>query len=556
MGKRKGQRGRVKAAMKPASPNRALSVSNGDTESPRAVLKARIAGRDLAIVARRGSYRAANNPRSRVQTPYGGSGDQQADPWSRRIVRELSRDMDRNSDTYRTLLDDFQRAVVGEGVRCMPRSSDQAWNKTAAALLDKTMRRVRGGIDARQMRSGYQLQGDFVRAVAGDGDAAILKLDNGRIQLIESEQITAGTSNMTAPLSYTDGITVDAAGAPQTVTLCPYNRMTGALDYGGAQTVDYEHVEFAAIKTRFSQTRGLPILVAGLEDWERIDSYKESEVIAAEQGSMIYGAIKYPPGNMAFGTAYGATQTGNDAQAPTQGFNGGYAPGTSNIDWHETSAGYLLELPNGVEYMPVNPGRPNRDAAPFLIEMIRQFCANAGLPYEIVYNDLRGLSWSIQRALVALARDKIGCWQANTFSHVFAGVYRWMIARLIEAGDLEEVDGWDEFDLVWPQLSWPDEGKEFEAQQFGLRGRLTSRHRVFGTDWRGLLDEHLIELEYASDLARKYNAKYPEWPVTPQDVLGLADEQARVGGGDERKDGEMPDAKRVDETQTQETAAL
>lgn len=508
----------------------------------RSILRGKIGGREMAIVARRGSFRSSNNPHSRVQTPYGGSGDQHADPWSRRIIRELSRDMDRNSDTYRTLMDEWVRVMVGDGVRALFRSSNEEWNQRANRLIHKRMSSIRGGVDSRQMKTGYRLLGDFVRSCGVDGDGAILKLTGAMIQVIESEQITSGTTGMSmGPLNYCDGIKMDAGGAPKKFHICPYSQKTGAIDYGRGKDYDADVVEFVAIgSARSSQTRGLPLLVAGLDDWERIDSYKESEIIAAEQSSMIYGAIEYPEGNMGAGARYANDGSVGGASAPLPGFRGGFKD-DGTIDWNPVSAGYIMELPNGVKYVPINPQRPNRDTAPFLIEMLRQFGANAGLPYELVYNDLRGLSWSIHRAMVVVARDKIKHYQTTYFQPIFTNFYVWLTAQLIEEGELEEVDGWDEVELAWPQISWPDEGKEFEAQNLGLRSALTNRHKLFGPEWRKMLDERMIEIIYASELVTQYNKQYPDFKMTPHEFLGLADTKETpaeegVPASDELKD--------------------
>ncbi len=479
---------------------------------PRHVLRAKVNGKDFAIVARRGSYRAANNPRSRVQTPYGGSGDQQTDPWSRRIIREMSRDMERNCDTYRILLDDWSRWIVGSGVKAMPTTKDAKWNELAADLIDKKFKQVEGGLDCRQRKSWYQLQADFARAVAMDGDAGILKLANFRIQMLESEQITSGTSSISGgQTQYSDGVNLNAAGAAYSYTVLPYDGMTGALDYGLAENYDAEFVQFTANVDRFSQTRGMPLMVAGLDDWERIDSYRESEVIAAEQGSLIYGAIEYPEGQMGFAKAYlpGQTQPGGPAsgESPSAGFNGGWN-NSGEVDWHGSNAGYMMELPNGAKYIPVNPQRPNKDAAPFMIELLRQFCGNGGLPYEIVYNDLRGLSWSVHRGMVALARDKIRSQQIKLFANPFGNIYLWALANLIESGELAANEEWESYELVWPEISWPDEGKEYEAQTLGLSKGLTTRHRLFGPSWRKMIDERMEEINYAAELCLEFNKKY------------------------------------------------
>jgi capsid protein len=519
-----GKAKRTKAAPAPAREHTSVKrVENPLTAASalHARVKEIVTVQRQAIQARRGSYRAAMNPRSRVQTPYGGSGDQHVDQWSRRMLRETSRDMDRNADTFRVLNDAFTCAVVGRGVKYRPTTSDTEWNRLAARVVHDLMSRDRDGIDIRGLRSGYRWQYDFVRSFAVDGEAAVLKLDGLKIQPIESEQISNGGSTSEREI---DGVRMDERGRPIAFHLAPYGP-SGAVDYGTGEQDDYpaDVVEWVANRNRFSQTRGVPMVVASLDDWERLDSFKESEIIAAEQGSQIYGAIEHQPDDLGSSTPF----TPQDSVAdPSQTMRGGVANTSlgAQVDWQPTVAGAILDLPRGMKYVPVNPQRPNKDAVPFMLELVRQFCANAGLPYEFVYNDVRGLSWSVNRALVQMARDRVSIWQEQFFGPVFANIYRWLVSGLILSGALPPNDEWDKLELSWEQISWPDEGAEYEAQERGLLKGLTTRHRVHGPHWRDIMEERFVELGFAAELAQKHNAAFPEFAVSPMFFLGFETE--------------------------------
>lgn len=475
-----------------------------------------IAVKRRAVQARRGSYRAAMNPRSRNQTPYGGSGDQHVDMWSRRMMRELSRDMDRNADTFRILNDAFTCAVVGEGVQYRPTTKDAEWNKVVAKKVHQKMLKDRGGVDSRGIRSGYRGQYDLVRAFAVDGESGFIKLENRTVQFYESEQLTDGGQLGDHNV---DGVRMDDIGQITEYHICPYDNM-GRLNLDSGDDWGADVVEWLANRSRFSQTRGVPLLVASLDDWERLDSFRESEIIAAEQGSQIYGAIEHPDGDI--GNSHPFTP-GNAGVDPSQTVRGGLSS-DGQIDWQPTTAGALLDLPNGKKYVPINPQRPNRDAVPFLMELLRQFCANVGLPYEFVYNDVRGLSWSVNRALVQMARDRIKVWQTQTFGPVMTNWYHWLIAGMIEDGEIPFHEEWEQHELAWPQISWPDEGAEYEAQQLGLLKGLTTRHRVHGPRWREFMEERFMELEFASELSIKHNVAFPDFKVNPYFFLGFEDE--------------------------------
>lgn len=484
----------------------------------------------VAVQARRGSYRAAMNPRTRVQTPWGGSGDQQLDMWSRRMLRELSRDLDRNADTFRILNDAFASAVVGKGVQYRPMTKDDEWNKLALEYVHQLMLADKKGVDYRGVRCGYKIQYDLVREYAVDGEMGFLKLSNVTIQPFESEQVTNGGYMQTDVGAVTfqtvDGVNMDAGGRVTSYHICPFDAL-GRLDYGDGTDYSVKDVEWCANRARFSQTRGTPLLVACLEDWERLDSYRESEIIAAEQGSQIYGVIKHQVGDLGTGRPFAGSQI-DPGRIMRSGINDGMSANGYQINWQPTVAGAILDLPDGKDYVPIDPKRPNPEAVNFLMELLRQFCANSGLPYEWVYNDVRGLSWSVHRGLVQMARDRIAIWQTQFFGPIFRNFYTWLVGSLIDDGRLPGNPEWRKFELDWPQISWPDEGAEYEAQANGLLKGLTTRHRVYGAGWRGMIDERMIELEYAAKKATDYNAKYPDFKVTPQFVLGFEDSIKRA----------------------------
>ena len=486
-----------------------------------------VAVQRAAVQARRGSYRAAMNPRTRVQTPFGGSGDQQLDMWSRRMLRELSRDLDRNADTFRILNDAFAAAVVGNGVQYRPMTSDDAWNKLALAYVHQLMLADKTGVDYRGIRCGYKIQWDLVREYAVDGEMGFLKLANRTIQPFETDQLTNGGYSQSAVGAVTyqsvDGVNMDPGGRVNSYHICPWDDL-GRLDYGHGADYSVNDVEWCANRARFSQTRGTPLLVACLEDWERLDSYRESEIIAAEQGSQIYGVLKHQVGDLGTNRPFPSSQIdpANIVRGGVNSGNSAYGYGYE-INWQPTVAGAILDLPDGKDYVPIDPKRPNPEAVKFLMELLRQFCANSGLPYEWVYNDVRGLSWSVHRGLVQMARDRITIWQTQFFGPVFRNFYTWLVGSLIEDGKLPPNAEWEKFEMDWPQISWPDEGAEYEAQANGLLKGLTTRHRLHGAGWRGYLDERSTEYEYAAELAIRINKKYPDFKITPQFMLGFED---------------------------------
>jgi hypothetical protein len=100
--------------------------------------------------------------------------------------------------------------------------------------------------------------------------------------------------------------------------------------------------------------------------------------------------------------------------------------------------------------------------------------------------------------------------QNKLFATPFGDIYLWTLANLIASGEVPANEEWESFDLVWPELSWPDEGKEFEASVLGLSKGLTTRHKIMGPTWRKMLDQQMEELNYAAKLCVKFNEEFAE----------------------------------------------
>jgi capsid protein len=441
------------------------------------------------VTAMRGSFRATENKRTRTHFTQG-SGDMHADPYTRRMSRELARDLHRNSGPFFAMLNRWTRLVVGSGVQVRPTTSNPEWNRRAAEAFDRRAKSTRSGLDARGIRSWYALQRLFAQQLCIDGDMGVLKLADGTVQLIEAEQIDGGEPVMVPGATQVfNGVAMNDAGRALAYFVRDY------ANRGEAHPIAPELMPFQALTGRYSQTRGLPLLVSCLDDFEMSDSYVESEVIAAEQGAQVYGAIEFPLGQDPYGALDETDRTGANPGHIRGGVNG-----AGEVDWQPTTAGSLMMLGNGQKYVPINPQRPNRDAEPFSIFLLRGYSSVLGLPYEIVYDDLRGLSWSTSRALISSARQTLHVWQTELLAPVFSDVYRWTIARMIEAGELPRISDWDKHEHEWPELEWPDPLKETQQAAAAIALGKTSLHRVCGQSWEAILNEQAQEAAHRDAL--------------------------------------------------------
>ena len=458
--------------------------------------------------ARRASYRAALNPRSRVQTALGGSGDSHADQLTRRLLRELARDLDRNASAFTTLHNKFAQFLTGRGVPWIPRTGDQTWDQQAQAFLDARMRSQ--AVDVRGLKTGYDLQGLYARGFSVDGDSLALMIEGGQIQMLEAEQLDGDLTP--GNLLASTGISMTDAGAAEAFNIRPY----GPGEWLGESTpFTPDQVTFTANSNRPSQTRGTPLLHACLDDFERADSYVESEVIAAEVSSQVWVTMNYREGKSPQ-LPYGQP---NDPDQNDSAIRGGLKT-DGQVDWQPSVAGSALVAPDGMTATPWNPQRPNVNAEPFLIWLLRTWCGSIGVAYELIFNDLRSMSWAVAKAYVDLTNATIADYQTKKLESPFRRWYLHQIAWAISTGILPPNPKWFQGDLDWPRLTEPDDQKRFDANKAGYQSGQTSRRRQLGNDWKPILDELGEEWEHACLIARNANKKFPEFPVTPDYFLG------------------------------------
>lgn len=491
-----------------------------------AMSRARLVRQRAGITASMGSYRAAESPRTRAPyTVLGGSGDVHADNRTRRIVREMTRDLERNSHLFGILqnrwLDDLGAPEPHF------RSVDPVWNTRMHARWQAKKVKRRGGWDARQMTDFAGWVRLFAGSVARDGDVGVVKASDGTWPLIESDRIDSPVK-ANQYQSTVSGLTLDRAGAIQKVWICPvingYPRVAQAVPYSA------DDVEFCAHRQRQSQTRGMPPLVAGIDDFERGDSLLESSVIQAEQASGIYGVIKKLRAEL-------GRATGSQAIAPIT--NGGLpAPinaGASNADqvpdYVSAARGALMMLYEDQEFAQVKNENPNLNVPPFMQFLMRLHSLGLSYPYELAFMDMNGNSWSNGKMLVTLARAGMKRWH-QTFNPTLTSLAQGQAKQWHEDEERGELpQGWDNIAWTWPEIPWPDPLKEEQTNKLARENGTTSTRRIL-PEWREVLVEiaeedtqrdalQVARVTKTQELCNAANAKVPGLDLNWRQVVSM-----------------------------------
>lgn len=322
----------------------------------------------------------------------------------------------------------------------------------------------------------------LARSVARDGECAVW-LGTGEAAIIEADRIASITTD-------------EATGRLGVLSLTALNRLgmplpVGAGSGGSLSPECYEHL---AWRTRAWQLHGVPVCAAGLDDWERLDSLQEAEIISAEAAALPWTVLetKDPGASMP------------DLRLP------GADP--AKLDgWQQSDAGHVMGLPRGISATPWAPDRPNLDVCHFVKMVLRHLCMPL-LPYEVAFLDLEGLSYAATRGLGRLANTRLQTWQSQ-LNRPISRLTRSWVRQKQRLGLLPPA----EYSLSWrwPKVDIRDREKDASAAQTELETGTTSLSAVVGPDWEELQDQRDREQrrQYLLDQSRLAWQKTLETPA-------------------------------------------
>jgi capsid protein len=425
----------------------------------------------LLVSLASGSYRAAENPRRRFRI-LDGTGDYHLDDYTRQKLRSQSRDLERNTTWYDAALANFSTFIVGSGPRPLFTTKDPDRNQAATELWREDAEST--ALDARSLFDWATWCTMLVRSIVRDGDVPVLHLDSGRALQLESERL--------------DQVRLDEIGRIVGAQLMP--QTNGYAAGGAGAPVDINRLSLPAWRTRSSQTRGHPACSAGLDEWERIDSLNETEIISAETASLPWIVLSSP-------------QNGADPRRKARNAGQMAAPGASAPDgWVQTDAGSMLGLPPGVSGTPWTPNRPNLNVPEFVKMNLRGLCTPL-LPYEILFVDVGSLNYAAIRGLGKLAQRKIRDFRTIIRPTIDRVVRDWARAQIL-AKRLPWNRDFAKHRWDWDDLEIRDREKDATSVEKEMANGTTTLQDEVGPAWRDKIAQAAAEKteQAAADVAR------------------------------------------------------
>lgn len=414
-------------------------------------------------------------------------------------LRDRSRAADRNDGVATAIIDTLVSNIIGDGI--LPLS--QATDPTFRAALHARWRRWTDESDADGLLpfEGQQAQACRTWLVGGDCFARLrprLPKDGlsvpFQVQVVEPE-LCPHTYTVTRPNGNRVRAGIEFDGIGRRVGYWFHRSRPGdLLDYDRSQLVflPADAVIHLYSPRRPGQLRGLPRLTQALIKLYELDKYDDAVLYRQELGNMFLGFIRRPATTgeeAAIHPLTGQVITGTDVPTLT------FEPGT------------LQELEPGEEMQFSEPPDVGSNYADFMRAQLSIACNSAGVPYEVVTGDMRGLNDRTMRVIVNEFRRQIQAAQHQIFAHQFCRrVFRAWLDRAFFAEALpipltylDDPSPWAAVKWMPPKWQYLHPVQDVQAQKEAIRNGFTSRQSVVAENGE---DAEAIDAEQQADNAR------------------------------------------------------
>ena len=386
----------------------------------------------------------------RHQSHRGGSADDHLDETTLWRLRELCRAADRQSPLIHGILSRWVDNVLGPTWTFEPRTSSKRFNASAKSLVADAFG---PSLDIRGVLPARRLARLWLRAVGTDGDTLGVWTERG-VATYEADQLVT-PYRQSEGRRIVHGVHVDPVGRPlgYYVGDRSWRGMLTSLD--DAAYIPASECFRPAYYTRHNQTRGVPLLAAGMGLFDHLDGYLDSEQIAAEVASgMVYTITRADP-------SFFLDEGG---ELPDWVTSETSADGTAQ-QLEKAEPGQIIPAALGDKVDLLNPARPGASFEPYVITTLRMLGAGLGMPLELVLLDFSRTNYSSARAALLQAYRTFRCWQQFCIEEILGPLYRRVVGRAIVDGRLPLRT--DAFAVRWlmPRWAWIDPLKEIVAAE-------------------------------------------------------------------------------------------
>ena len=473
-------------------------------------------------------FKAADTSRLRNNWLLPGQGAAaDASGWDLAVLRERSRDANRNDPVASGASETLKANIVGRGLQ--PQSQIRAdvlgiSNARSDALrrqAESAFRKWKPLADAANRMDFDDIQFLAFAKVVEDGETIVIPTwaaekwrPYGRcLEVIESERLASpGLKVKDAK----NGIAFGDRGEPVTYYIKKPGKLPGTLSFETTPIAARDAMGRPKLlhlfpQKRPGQTRGIPWFAPVLTYFKDLADYLEAEVVAARVAACL--AVFVTKDN-AMGSAIGMGQ--------------GTEPGTgARIQGLEP--GMVGYLGMGESISVVDPKRPG-DAFPSFIEsVLRLIGMGLGLPYELIAKDFSKTNYSSARASLLEGRRMFDNWRHWWARHFCQPVWDMVLEEAFLRGEFDAPDFY-RFRHEYTRArwlgggwGWVDPVKEVEAARkrvdYGFSTLADEVATMNGQDWEEVADQRRREIpvEQQNGVMPAATAKTPIEPTEDPD---------------------------------------
>ncbi|QDR81352.1 phage portal protein [Sporomusa termitida] len=408
-------------------------------------------------------------------------------PYRQRILL-IARDLERNNDIAKSIINPFERNVIGLGINVQAKTSDDALNQQLEEVWDEWCEQE--NCDVTGQLTFTEMQRMNLRRITVDGDIAVVKIYDPnapfipfRLQLIEADvfDTTLFENSETGNRIYS-GVEVDAMLRPvaywfQQSTLDHYSYNLQSL------RIPADQVLHLFTKQRVTQVRGMSLLASSIEAIQDIGDYLEAERVKARISACFAAYVETTPQ----GVAGRLGQMPQDHQKHRRNY---LEPGIIE---------YLLP---GEKMDVASPSGINSNTRDFVQTNYRISSAGQGLSYEATSRDVSQVNYSSARHSALEDRRTYQPVQQWLINHFNRDVYKEVITAAVLCGRLKIPDFFTNqrkyLKHKWlpPGWDWVDPLKDVQASKLEYAMGLTTLEQLCaeqGKDYKDIIEQQARE---------------------------------------------------------------
>lgn len=432
------------------------------------------------------------------------------------VLRERSRDLNRNDAHAAGITDTVTLNTVGSGIR--PQSHPDAkalgltdeQTKEFQRQAERVWRKWCSTADASGRQNFYGLQELAMRQILENGEVFALMPSvpadhrpyHLAIQLIEADRVDT-PSGQRSDANIRAGIELGEFGEPQAYYIRKthpgdirlswrdrgsyspkFTRYPARNELGRLNVIHLYH------QLRPGQTRGVPFFAPVMNYFKDMADYLEAELVAARVAACFAAIIEQ---TNAYDAGIGRADSTNDRGQRLE----------------TLEPGMVERLKPGEKITQVNPMRPGVTFDPFVERVLRAISAGLNLPYEVVAKDFSRTNYSSARAAILEARRFFRFWQSKVSEYFCQPIWDMLLEEAYLVGDLpassfyDNRSDWTRANWISPGWGWVDPTKEVEASRSSIEGNLSTladEAAVQGKDWEETLEQRAREEKKIKEL--------------------------------------------------------